>query len=537
MKAGSCHAERLYQMATANSSEGVQQSIYLWKMIMVTTKKFKVPDIQPGFIIEVLDNEQKPIAGIKFSVSFEDGNAKIIETDEDGILTVLPKPKSEIKLSLAGEGEESGKTLEEKEKSSLLPSPEMVSEFKESQPSSKEPYEYKVPFAEQPPAGCYWPVMTSRNEGRRVAFRATDRSLEGQGDRRFLADRPVRGGDRYHLGIDLFADENDPVIACEKGKIVNFHPYCCEPNYKTWALLVEHSGVVINYGEVAPDSLKKLKLIKGKSIVEAGAIIGYVGKNPSGKTMLHFETYKKGTTKTGKWLKSEKKPPKNLLDPTKYLLFLKEQGLSAPEKQKKSKETISGYTEYEASPENTVLSGKGWVSKFPTSISVEDLDSAFTDKIKKFISSLEDAGAKVTINATKRPQERAYLMHWSWKIVKENHDARKIPPYKGVNINWWHDNQSKSKVKAQEMVNSYGINNLKVAPSLQSYHIKGKAIDMTISWVGDMNIKKKDGSKVTITTLPRDGTNSKLIEVGATYGVIHFKNAQKDKPHWSTNGK
>lgn len=183
------------------------------------------------------------------------------------------------------------------------------------------------------------------------------------------------------------------------------------------------------------------------------------------------------------------------------------------------------------------LSGKSWVSEFSTSKSLDDLDSTFSDNAKKFIDALKGAGADVAINATKRPKERAYLMHWSWRIVKENYDAKNIPAEPGVNINWWHGDQTKSKTAAQEMVDGYGINNLEVAPSLKSRHIEGKAIDMNISWSGDLKIKKKDGSEVTITTLPKDGTNSKLIEVGATYGVIHFKDVEKDKPHWSTDGK
>lgn len=186
-------------------------------------------------------------------------------------------------------------------------------------------------------------------------------------------------------------------------------------------------------------------------------------------------------------------------------------------------------------PENKILSGRSWVSKPNTSI--YDLEPTFGAKVKKFISSLESAGANVDINATKRSREQAYLMLWSWKIVKENHDASKIPPHEEVNINWWHGDQPKSKAAAQDMVNGYSISNLKVAPSLKSRHIEGKAIDMNISWSGDLKIKKNDNSEVTITTSPRDGTNSELIKVGATYGMIHFKDVEKDKPHWSIDGK
>jgi hypothetical protein len=57
--------------------------------------------LQPAFfIVEILNNEQEPVKGVKFSVAVDDGNAETKETDEDGIFKI-PKPRSEIKLSLA----------------------------------------------------------------------------------------------------------------------------------------------------------------------------------------------------------------------------------------------------------------------------------------------------------------------------------------------------------------------------------------------------------------------------------------------------
>lgn len=45
------------------------------------------------------------------------------------------------------------------------------------------------------------------------------------------------------------------------------------------------------------------------------------------------------------------------------------------------------------------------------------------------------------------------------------------------------------------------------------------------------------GKEVTISTTPPTGLNRQLIAVGATYHVIHFKNAARDRYHWSVNGK
>ena len=128
-------------------------------------------------------------------------------------------------------------------------------------------------------------------------------------------------------------------------------------------------------------------------------------------------------------------------------------------------------------------------------------------------------------------------MHWAWRIVKDDYDVQKVPAKEGININWWHGSQKMSIKAVQDMVFGYEINNLKVAPSLTSHHITGKAIDMSISWSGELKIKNANGTELTIKSSPRDGTNSELITVGKTYGVIHYTDVEADKPHWSTDGK
>jgi hypothetical protein len=69
---------------------------------MVDAKEIKIPDIQPaGFVIEILDEDQRPVAGVEFSVVIGNGDAKIIKTNRDGILKA---PNiSEIKLYLGEE--------------------------------------------------------------------------------------------------------------------------------------------------------------------------------------------------------------------------------------------------------------------------------------------------------------------------------------------------------------------------------------------------------------------------------------------------
>ena len=63
------------------------------------------------------------------------------------------------------------------------------------------------------------------------------------------------------------------------------------------------------------------------------------------------------------------------------------------------------------------LSGPAWVSRYPTSRSIDDLEAGFRSKVRNFIGSIEAAGGQVSISATRRPAERAYLMHYAWKIA------------------------------------------------------------------------------------------------------------------------
>lgn len=188
-------------------------------------------------------------------------------------------------------------------------------------------------------------------------------------------------------------------------------------------------------------------------------------------------------------------------------------------------------------PNPKTLSGPLWVSKFPNSTSIDDLDDDFKAKVKKFTAALNAAGSAVTINATLRPEERAFLMHWSYKVAKENYDPEKVEEMAGVDIDWVHldakGNKSTdaSKLGAKQMVDGYGI---VYAPVHPSRHSEGKAIDMDISWTSvELKIKDATGKDVTIKTGDKDGSNPELHKVGKSYGVIKLLS---DPPHWSTDG-
>lgn len=184
------------------------------------------------------------------------------------------------------------------------------------------------------------------------------------------------------------------------------------------------------------------------------------------------------------------------------------------------------------------LSGPVWCNRFPGSRETAALTSDFRDKCDAFIAAIEAAGGMKNIAATYRPPERAYLMHWAHKIVKNDFDPALVPPMAGVNIKWDHPTQEASVEAANQMSTGFGINGLaaNTAPSLKTLHTSREAIDMSISWTGTLNIANMDGTITAIETMPRTGMNLQLKAVGLTYGVIKFVYGNADKPHWSTTG-
>jgi hypothetical protein len=196
-------------------------------------------------------------------------------------------------------------------------------------------------------------------------------------------------------------------------------------------------------------------------------------------------------------------------------------------------------------------SGVSWVTQFPTSTRVNDLEHLFRSRVAGFLDALTAARARVQITATLRPPQRAYLMHYAWCIARQwqGTNPATVPryqPYAGhmttVDIQWLHRNSAgqpdipASRNAAQRMVQAFGIIHLGVPPALNSLHIRGQAIDMLISWHSQLSVIDAHGHIVQIDSAPRDGTNAELIRVGASYGVIHLINVHHDPPHWSING-
>jgi hypothetical protein len=123
--------------------------------------------------------------------------------------------------------------------------------------------------------------------------------------------------------VDLFASEGDEVVACADGVITNFYKFFNSKGRDTFALIVEHPGVVVNYGELAPDSLDRLGL-KIDDSVKAGQTIGRIGATG----MLHFETYVPNTKQNVRWMVGDPRPFQ-IRNPTQLLFNLAAAGKGA----------------------------------------------------------------------------------------------------------------------------------------------------------------------------------------------------------------
>ena len=196
---------------------------------------------------------------------------------------------------------------------------------------------------------------------------------------------------------------------------------------------------------------------------------------------------------------------------------------------------------------NLRLSGKEWVKEYKDKASIEDLSSPFKENVKDFLKAIDEAKkktpkAKITyhISSTRRPYKRAVLMHYCHKVAhnKISPQQAQIETQKeNIPINWIHTDSSGkysekiSRAKALEMVRAYGI---AYPASLTSHHVRGNAIDITITWQSSFTIKDKAGKEHTIDTPKNGATNLELRKVGETYGVK--RTLEKDPPHWSLEG-
>lgn len=172
-----------------------------------------------------------------------------------------------------------------------------------------------------------------------------------------------------------------------------------------------------------------------------------------------------------------------------------------------------------------IASGAPWCLQFPTSTSLADLVPPFRSAALAFVQSLRTAGASVSIAATYRPPERAYLMHWSCMIGGGGQDPAAVPSMHGVSIDWTHGgNIAAARAAAREMMQGYEI---KFPAALVSRHTQGLAIDMSIAFQGSISVRDKSGE------LKNVAAQVDLYSIGASYGVHKLI---VDLPHWSSDG-
>jgi hypothetical protein len=181
------------------------------------------------------------------------------------------------------------------------------------------------------------------------------------------------------------------------------------------------------------------------------------------------------------------------------------------------------------------LSGKEWwhanQANYPNSQDIDDLDVGFRSRVEDFIGSLREARATVVVSSTRRNAIRAHLMHYSWKIAYGELGPAEVPKIADLVIEWDHGDLQNSREAAKEMVKLFGMAHI---ASLSSNHIKGKAIDMTISWKGDLVLTRPAPLLAKLEGTPRSGDNRELHEIGAS--VFGVRKLKTDPPHWSFNG-
>lgn len=121
-----------------------------------------------------------------------------------------------------------------------------------------------------------------------------------------------RENGRKHAGVDLYpvGGESTPIRTMKNGTVLKVELFFVRSTgEKTYAVLVDHGDMVVNYAELQPP------VVSAGRQVSAGELLG----NLSGTEQLHFEVYSPGTTNWCPWYGDK---PANLQDPTAMMLEL-----------------------------------------------------------------------------------------------------------------------------------------------------------------------------------------------------------------------
>jgi len=127
------------------------------------------------------------------------------------------------------------------------------------------------------------------------------------------------------------------------------------------------------------------------------------------------------------------------------------------------------------------LSGAAWwyanQARYPNSNPLDDLAADFRRNAKRFVGALRAGGTSGRVSATLRNRIRAHLMHYSWRVARNQIAPADVPDIDGCDIIWDHGDPARSRAAAVEMVRLFRI---VFKPSLTANHIQGTAVDMTI---------------------------------------------------------
>ena len=225
----------------------------------------------------------------------------------------------------------------------------------------------------------------------------------------------------------------------------------------------------------------------------------------------------------------------------------------APEKPADAKAADAPKTD---EAEKKRLSGKHWKAiadeKWPGSDSVDKLSDGFKPKAQAFLDMLAANSISHEISATLRPKELSYLFHYCLEVASGRMKPKDVPTQAGVDINWDHGDDAKSKAGAQEMADAFGLVGIAAHPS---NHNGGDAMDMKLDFSkntkdGKNELKYKQGDKDVPRTIKIDdearvGVSAKgkkianiadreLSKAGADFGVK--RGIDTDIVHWSLTG-
>lgn len=177
------------------------------------------------------------------------------------------------------------------------------------------------------PANSTWPLRT-RHRRRLVTSYFTQEGVRGSSGRTFASQRFTEEGvERSHVGVDLFAGENDVVLAPEAGRVIAVLPF----HLGTWAIYLRtKQNQIVNLGEVKAYSWREFGVHPGLEVV-MGQALARVGVMGDDSTMLHTEIYdasdlpdeevvRKIRAGEYQWFAGEK-APEGVRDPSAYLVM------------------------------------------------------------------------------------------------------------------------------------------------------------------------------------------------------------------------